>query len=227
MTEPDRDHDAEIIASWHVNATAWTDAVRAQRIEGRRLATDRAILEAILERAPRQVLDIGCGEGWLAHALTRHGIAVLGLDAVPALIEQARAVGGGEFRVASYEEIAHGAIRASADLIACNFSLLGRESVEGLLRAVPGLLRAGGTLIIQTLHPLVACGDLPYRNGWRQGSWQGFDDAFTRPAPWYFRTLGSWIALLATHGLRLLELREPLHPVSARPASVMFIATPA
>jgi len=111
MTDPDRDNDASIIASWHVNAAPWTGAVRAQRIESRRLITDRAILEAILDRAPGQVLDIGCGEGWLARALSRHGIAVLGVDAVPELIEQARAAGGGEFIVASYEQIARGALR--------------------------------------------------------------------------------------------------------------------
>lgn len=226
MTDADRDSDARIIASWHVNATPWTDAVRARRIESRRLTTDQAICEAVTSRSPATVLDIGCGEGWLARALSRHGIAVLGIDVVPALIEQARAAGGGDFRVLSYEQIACGAIGSRADVIVCNFSLLGKHSVDGLLRAVPGLLAPGGALIIQTLHPPAACGALPYRDGWREGSWQGFDATFSDPAPWYFRTLGSWIALLAASGLRLLELREPLLPQSALPASAIFIATP-
>ena len=79
--------------------------------------------------------------------------------------------------------------------------------------------------MIQTLHPLIACGDRPYRDGWREGSWAGFDPAFTDPAPWYFRTLESWTRLLRGHGLRLLEMIEPLHPLSQRPASVIFVAT--
>jgi 2-polyprenyl-3-methyl-5-hydroxy-6-metoxy-1,4-benzoquinol methylase len=221
----ERDYDARIIDSWHANAEPWTSTVRQGQIESRRLVTDRAIVEAVLARKPGTVLDIGCGEGWLARALSRQGVRVTGLDAVPALIEQARRGGGADFRVASYEQIASGEIRAQADLVACNFALFGRHSVEGLLRALPGLLRSGGTLVIQTLHPLVACGDLPYRDGWREGSWVGFDAAFTDPAPWYFRTLESWVRLLRWHGLRLLEVIEPLHPRSQRPASVIFVAS--
>jgi hypothetical protein len=89
---------------------------------------------------------------------------------------------------------------------------------------MPSLLQAHGTLIVQTLHPVIACGDSAYQDGWREGSWAGFDAAFTDPAPWYFRTLQGWIKLFADHGFRLLELREPLYPKLKRPASVIFIA---
>jgi 2-polyprenyl-3-methyl-5-hydroxy-6-metoxy-1,4-benzoquinol methylase len=226
MPEAELFNDQRIIASWNTNATPWTSAVRERRIESRRLVTDQAIVDAVVSRAPSTVIDIGCGEGWLARTLSQRGIRVLGLDAVTALIEQAQAAGGGEFRVASYEEIAGGAIPVRADLLVCNFSLIGKESVEGLMRAVPGLLTPRGTLLIQTLHPIIACGDLPYRDGWRAGSWQGFDAAFTDPAPWYFRTLGSWIALLARHRLRVIEMLEPLHPSTSQPASVIFVTAP-
>jgi len=226
MSEPTPSNDQRIIASWHTNAAVWTSAVREHHIESRRLVTDQAIVDAVVSRAPSTVIDIGCGEGWLARTLSQSGIRVLGLDAVPALIEQAQAAGGGEFRVASYEEIAAGAIPVRADLLVCNFSLIGKESVDGLLHAVPGLLTPRGAFIIQTLHPLVACGDQPYRDGWRAGSWQGFDAAFTDPAPWYFRTVGSWVALFARHRLRLIELLEPLHPSTSQPASVIFATVP-
>jgi 2-polyprenyl-3-methyl-5-hydroxy-6-metoxy-1,4-benzoquinol methylase len=218
--------DQRIIASWHTNAAAWTSAVRGHQIESRRLVTDQAIADTIVSRAPSTVIDIGCGEGWLARTLSQRGIRVLGLDAVPALIEQAQAAGGGEFRVASYEEIAAGAIPVRADLLVCNFSLIGKESVDGLLQAVPGLLTPRGALVIQTLHPVIACGEEPYRDGWRAGSWQGFDAAFTDPAPWYFRTLASWVALFGRHRLRLIELLEPLHPSTSKPASVIFVTVP-
>ncbi|HVC18047.1 MAG TPA: class I SAM-dependent methyltransferase, partial [Rhodanobacter sp.] len=77
---------------------------------------------------------------------------------------------------------------------------------------------------VQTLHPLMACGGQPYRDGWREGSWDGFEGSFSDPAPWYFRTLESWLGLFRSSGLQLCELREPLHPVSGKPASVIFIA---
>ena len=78
----------------------------------------------------------------------------------------------------------------------CNFSLLGKESVDSLIAALPFYLDDTGYLIIQTLHPVAACGDNPYQDGWREGSWLGFSNDFSDPAPWYFRTVDSWSALL-------------------------------
>jgi 2-polyprenyl-3-methyl-5-hydroxy-6-metoxy-1,4-benzoquinol methylase len=217
--------DAKIVDSWQRNAAPWTDAVRERQIESRALVTDAAILDAVLSRAPKTVLDIGCGEGWLARALAQHGIRVTGVDVVPALIDAASRAGGGDFRVASYEMIAAGRLDlAPVDTVVANFSLIGQESVEELIAAVPAMLAANGALVIQTLHPLVATGDLPYIDGWRAGSWAGFSDDFSDPAPWFFRTLETWVKLLRDSGFRLVELREPLHPTLKKPASVIFIA---
>lgn len=216
--------EQRIVACWHGNAQAWTAAVRERRIQSRTLVTDRAIVDAVRSRAPRSVLDIGCGEGWLGRALAASGINVLGIDVVPGLIAQARAGGGGEFRVASYQQAAAGTLGFTADVAVCNFSLLGKESVETIFAAVASLLNSGGAFIIQTLHPVEACGEAPYRDGWREGSWAGFSGDFTDPAPWYFRTLESWLELFRRYGLTLLQLHEPLDPRSQRPASVIFIA---
>jgi 2-polyprenyl-3-methyl-5-hydroxy-6-metoxy-1,4-benzoquinol methylase len=216
--------DARIIHSWHKNASPWTDAVRGNQIESRTLVTNRAIIDAVLSRSAQTVLDIGCGEGWLVRALGERGVRSIGVDVVPALIEQASRAGGGEFSVASYEQIAAGELDIVVDVVVANFSLIGKESVEGVVRRAPTLLTENGALIIQTLHPVVAGGNLPYEDGWRQGSWAGFSDEFSDPAPWYFRTLESWKGLLHDAGFRSVEIREPLHPLTGKPASAMFIA---
>jgi len=213
--------DTHIIDSWGKNAAPWVTAVREGEIESRLLVTNRAIVEAVRSRAPASGIDIGCGEGWLVRALD--GIAMTGVDVVPGLVDAARAAGGGEFLAMSYEEIAQGRLQLAADVAVCNFSLLGDESVTGLFRAAPTFLRPGGALIVQTMHPVVACGDAPYRDGWREGSWAGFNAGFTDPPPWYFRTLGSWVRLYADHGLQLQELREPVHPKTGKPASLILI----
>lgn len=213
--------DTHIIDSWGKNAAPWVTAVREGEIESRLLVTNRAIVEAVRSRAPASGIDIGCGEGWLVRALD--GIAMTGVDVVPGLVDAARAAGGGDFLAMSYEEIAQGRLQLSADVAVCNFSLLGDESVAGLFRAAPTYLRPGGALIVQTMHPVVACGDAPYRDGWREGSWAGFNAGFTDPPPWYFRTLGSWVRLYADHGLQLQELREPVHPKTGKPASLILI----
>ena len=215
--------DARIVDSWHRNASPWTQAVRNNEIESRLLVTNRAIVDAVLSRSPVSALDIGCGEGWLVRTLAEHGVGAIGVDVVPELVEQARK-SGGEFRIASYEAVAAGELDVKVDVAVANFSLIGKESVENLIRRVPSLLNPGGALVIQTIHPRVAGGDLPYEDGWRSGSWAGFSDDFTDPAPWYFRTLESWLRLLEESGLRVIEMREPLHPTSGQPASVIFIA---
>lgn len=216
--------DAKIIDSWKKNVSSWTTAVREGQIESRTLVTNQAIVEATLGRSPRSVLDLGCGEGWLARALAAKGIHVIGIDVVPGFIEQAQQAGGGDFRVVSYEDLIAGKLMVKVDAVVCNFALLGQESIAGVCKTIPTLLNPGGAFLVQTLHPLVACGESPYQDGWREGSWAGFNPDFTDPAPWYFRTLESWIQLLVESGFRVREVREPLHPKTQKPASVLFIA---
>lgn len=223
----DRHQEARILSAWQDSAAPWAEAVRLGAIESRRQVTDAAIVAAVMERGPRTVLDVGCGEGWLARALTERGARVLGVDAVEALIEAARAASQGRYEVMRYEDLAAGALDERFDVVVCNFALLGRESVDALFSALPGLLAADGAFIVQTLHPVVACGEEAYRDGWREGSWAGFGPAFGAAAPWYFRTLAGWFALFRRHGLELVDVREPLWPTRPLPASILFTARPA
>jgi 2-polyprenyl-3-methyl-5-hydroxy-6-metoxy-1,4-benzoquinol methylase len=213
--------DATVIDAWSKNTDPWTAAVRSGEIESRTLVTNQAIIDAVRSRAPATALDIGCGEGWLVRALD--GVDMIGVDVVAGLVDRAGQAGGGDFRVLSYEQIAAGELHAQVDAAVCNFSLIGKESVEGVFRAARSLLNPTGAFIVQTLHPLAACGDAPYRDGWREGSWAGFSDDFADPPPWYFRTLESWVALFSENGLRLLELREPVHPATGKPMSIVLI----
>ena len=215
-----------ILQSWEQNADAWTDAVRQKQIESRKLVTDQAIVDTIAAAQPRSVLDIGCGEGWLARTLASRGIQVLGVDAVAALIEQARNAGGATYKITNYDGITQGSLSdvAPFDTIVCNFSLFGKESVEQLVSYAPRLLHPTGRFVVQTLHPLVANGHQPYQDGWRTGSWQGFNQKFSNPAPWYFRTLESWVRLFSGSGLTVEAIQEPIHPQTQQPASIIFVS---
>jgi 2-polyprenyl-3-methyl-5-hydroxy-6-metoxy-1,4-benzoquinol methylase len=215
-------NDQQIIECWKRNSEPWTHAVRERLIHSRVLVTDAAIEKVILARSPSTVLDIGCGEGWLARRLADHGMEVLGIDVVPELIESARRKSDGRFEVMSYEALAEQGLPGAFDVCVCNFSLLGADATADVFAVVPSLLAPGGALIVQTLHPWSACGDQPYRDGWREGSWAGIDAKFGEPAPWYFRTLHSWTQLFSKSGLRIETILEPCHPETGLPASLII-----
>ncbi|HEX3604077.1 MAG TPA: class I SAM-dependent methyltransferase [Steroidobacteraceae bacterium] len=236
--------EQEIIRSWHSNAAPWSEAIRTSSIASRKLVTDQAIIDAVASvlgaaSAGPRVLDIGCGEGWLARALSALGMSVTGVDIVPDLIARAVASsdsqlgnapcvatspGSAAFYVQDYASIASRRWPGGRfDAALCNFSLLGGESVDSLLAALPFYLTEPGYLIIQTLHPVAACAAQPYQDGWREGNWQGFSGEFSNPAPWYFRTLESWTALLERCGFDILECREPKAPEAVTASSVIWI----
>jgi len=222
-----RDHMEQLGHSWQANAEAWTTAVRQQRIESRRLVTDAAILHAALALAPKRALDLGCVEGWLCRELVAHGIEAVGVDACEALIAAAEAAGKAQYRVCDYVALEQQAKQLGQfELLLCNFSLL-EERLEAVLRSFHPLLVPGGSLLIQTLHPWSAQGMSDYQDGWRIETFAGFSEGFNTPMPWYFRTLESWLALLHETGWHLQWLREPLHPQTKQPVSLLLLVNSA
>lgn len=215
--------DADILRSWEDNAEAWTRAVREDRIASRAAATNQAIVDRVLALAPTSVMDIGCGEGWLARALAEHGISVTGFDAVEALVNRARELGGGFFYQFHYDDLAQGRIKLMADVLVCNFSLLGERAEANMLAALPGHLRPGGTLLIQTVHPDSQNDPEP---GWRNEDWRGFGDGFKTASPWYYRPPEAWSWLLEQAGFSTISADTVRHPQSGEPLSVILSAQP-
>jgi len=216
--------DEQIIESWLLNAKPWIAAIDRNEIQSRSLITNSAIIDTILKKSPETVLDIGCGEGWLSRELARSKVYTHGIDVVPELISYAKEQGQGTFQLVSYEELSAESFKQKYDVIVCNFSLLGDQSVENVFKCIPHLLNKHGFFIVQTIHPVTACGDAGYECGWRKGSWKGFSQYFTNPAPWYFRTLESWKNLFEKNGLLVCETLEPFNPETNKYASIIFTA---
>jgi len=215
--------DKKIVESWKNNVDPWVSAVRNNEIESRCLVTNKAIFDAVVEKNINSVLDVGCGEGWLVRELNKAGVSSLGIDVVAKFVESAQREGGGRFKTISYEKLSYSYLKEKFDLVVCNFSLLGNESVINLFKEIPFLLNNGGSFIVQTIHPVAACGSSSYKDGWREGSWAGFSDKFSNPAPWYFRTMETWKNLFLSNGFAISEIIEPINPKTQVAASVIII----
>lgn len=216
--------DSQILKSWNKNALVWNKAIENGEIESRKLVTNRAILESIYMLNPVSVLDLGCGEGWLTRALMGKGIQTIGVDGVDELIKIAKARGNGKFVHITYEDLHETSFDPVFDVVVCNFSLIGKESTANVVKMSHRYLRPKkGKLIIQTLHPDHSqyAGE---QDGWKNGSWDGFNDEFTDPAPWFFRNLESWKKLILKSGFTRLEMVEPSHPDSGEINSLIIIA---
>ncbi|MGF1612089.1 MAG: class I SAM-dependent methyltransferase [Kiloniellales bacterium] len=213
------------LRSWDSNAANWTRAVREGRIASRIAATDEAIVQAILRRRPRRLLDVGCGEGWLVRRIGgQAGCTAVGIDGSAALVEAAEGADpSGRYWLLTYDQLIAGErpMGASFDVIAFNFALFD-EATAALLAAVRPLMTPEGALIIQTLHPASAPGGADGHDGWRCEDFAAFEDEGWAPMPWYFRTLESWHAVVCQAGLRLLELTEPAAAPGESPLSLLL-----
>jgi 2-polyprenyl-6-hydroxyphenyl methylase/3-demethylubiquinone-9 3-methyltransferase len=106
--------------------------------------------------AARQIVDVGCGGGILCEALARTGARVLGIDLAPAVIEVAELHALEAQLSVSYRRVAAEALAAERpgafDLVTCMELLEHVPDPCSTLRALAGLARGGGDVVVSTLN---------------------------------------------------------------------------
>jgi SAM-dependent methyltransferase len=98
--------------------------------------------------APRQgedILDIGCGDGFLSRRIAEAGARVVGIDASPDMIAAARAAGI-DAHVADAQRLAY---RAAFDAAFSNAALHWMPDLDAVFRGVHAALRPGGRLVAE------------------------------------------------------------------------------
>ncbi|MEM6379343.1 MAG: methyltransferase domain-containing protein [Bacteroidota bacterium] len=213
-----------IIQAWEENAQEWIRIIDEDAIASRSI-TNPAIVEAIKEKKPKTLLDLGCGEGWLCRTLQKAGIQSTGVDAVPALIERAQQQGGSTFQVASYEDFMNGQVKLPVfEALVFNFALFQDAETLPLLKSSRPFLQEGGLLFIQTLHPLTILRlGKPYQSQWIEDAWKGLPGNFSHSYSWFARTFAEWVSLFQESPFDLVEVQEPLLADDSGPASVIFV----
>lgn len=167
----------------------------------------------------RRVLDIGCGDGWLAAELIAAGASVTGVDGSSTLLGEARRACP-EARLLE-QDLLHGLPRLDRefDLAVCSMVLMDLPDLDPLLGDLSRVVKAGGRFLFAILHPCFfnytwttdpatgraarLIGDYLNERVWRIASFGGHNH--------YHRPLSAYVRSLRRHGFLTADLREPLH----------------
>ncbi len=100
-----------------------------------------------------RVLEIGCGEGFIARTLAKAGAQVTACDISPELIKLGKEKGGGiTYRVSKAEEL-DWVKPGSFDVVLAVLTLQNMERVEEVFKGVAGALSEKGRFIFVLNHP--------------------------------------------------------------------------
>ncbi len=141
---------------WDANASFWVQIIREHRDKYRNELTDPAVLRAIGEPRGLDILDAGCGEGYLSRVLARQGANVTGIDASANLIEAARTQSLNDalsvsFDVGTVDDLPYE--NEAFDLVVCNHLMNDLRDPARAITQFSRVLCRGGRLIILMLHP--------------------------------------------------------------------------
>ncbi|MFI7004456.1 class I SAM-dependent methyltransferase [Nocardia sp. NPDC050175] len=221
--------DDRVTSAYAQNAQFWIDIVRGQLDEFQKRITDPALLATVGDCRGLQILDAGCGEGYLTRELVRRGAAhVHGVDTGEAFIEAARTHPEARPDTATFQlaDVADLPLAdRSVDLVIANRLPNGITNPGKRFHEFARILRPTGRLIALGMHPCfyVARADrtgddsapmaIDSYFGGRTVE-QKFDVAgWSSPAAsvQQFYPLETYIRMITAAGFVITDLREP-HP---------------
>lgn len=206
---------------WKDNATQWNKVIEENSFPSRQI-TIPAILETIKKRSPRNILDVGCGEGFLYNPIVKLGITYDGMDGSAPLIKIAKEKWDEDrFYCLTYNDIISGNtkdLKKNYDCILFNFSLLDDATIEQL-KAFKKLLIKDGIILIQTLHPCFI--EKEYKDYWTEECFDFSKVKFNGTMKWFRRTLASWFDVFNQVNLSIINISEP-QMATQTPSSLIF-----
>ncbi len=213
------------IELWNRKAEEWHRQVGHDGDENRRANSDRVLWHFLGEVQCLDVLDAGCGTGYLSRQLAARGARVIAVDAAAQMIEVARRESDPalkiDFRVESCARLASVADQ-SLDRIVSNYVLMDLPELDATLCAFHRILKPGGGAVLVFSHPCfplpdaVTPGAAPTASFvWRDSY---FDERRVREPPWahfssdfiwYHRPLSRYWRAFRQAGFRVEDFDEP------------------
>lgn len=134
-------------AEWYADHLAESDTYHAKVIVPN-------IERIVAPHTGQKILEIGCGEGFIARMLAKGGAHITACDISPELIEIGKQKGGGiEYRVSKAEELSWVTPHAY-DVVLAVLTLQNMEKIEPVFEGVARALKPGGRFICVLNHPM-------------------------------------------------------------------------
>lgn len=207
---------------WNRVAHDWDIQVGDEGDSNRILNSDPVLWDLAGDVAGLNVLDAGCGTGYLSRKLHERGANVIGIDFSERMIEIARAKAPGlDFRIESCSDL--GSVEnGSIDMVIANYVLMDTPDLDGAMGAFHRVLRVGGVAIVVFSHPCFPQGqatvsadkdgidyhwDFPYFEQRKciDPPWGRFTSEFI----WFHRPLSDYWKAFKAAGFDVVDFEEP------------------
>jgi len=195
---------SQIAREWDAIAKTRVDQISSKRDVSARhvLLPMMRAMTADVDRT--NVLDIGCGTGFIVSELSRTMDRIMAIDVSGASIEQARSLYSGRknlrFAQTSVERHARTEATGGYTLATANMVLMTAVNLRRTLAAINSLLQAGGHLVLTITHPWF----WPEYWGYAKAPWFSYDREIAIEAPFAI----SWDL---DGALRTTHIHRPLH----------------
>jgi SAM-dependent methyltransferase len=216
------DHETDDVRDfWNRVAEDWKIQVGTNGDSNRILNSDPVLWNFVGTVEGVDVLDAGCGTGYLSKQLCDRGAHVTGIDLSERMIAIARTdYPGIDFRVDSCATL-HTIPDANFDLVVANYVLMDARDLEGTIRAFYRVLRRQGGCVVVFSHPCFPQGGatpteaggtsyhfrFPYFERTRcvDPPWAHFTSEFI----WFHRPLSDYWKSFKAAGFDVLDFEEP------------------
>lgn len=210
----------ETLAMWNSVARDWDIQVGDEGDRNRILNSDPVLWNFAGDVSGLDVLDAGCGTGYLTRKLRERGANVIGVDFSPEMIGVAREKAPDiDFRVDDCSGLPTIA-DDSHDLVIGNYVLMDTPDLDGAMQSFCRVLRAEGHAVLVFSHPCFPAGfarrageavgyvwDFPYFENRKcvDPPWCHFDSDFI----WFHRPLSDYWKAFRSAGFDVVDFDEP------------------